>query len=37
MKSGEGFFEYPTDRIAEMKNEFNKKLIIQLKTSKNYI
>lgn len=37
LKSGEGFFEYPSGKINELKNEFNKKLIIQLKTSKNYI
>lgn len=37
LKSGEGFFEYPTEKVNELKNYFNKKLIIQLKTSKNYI
>ena len=37
LKSGEGFFEYPAEKIDELKNEFNKRLIIQLKTSKNYI
>lgn len=37
MKSGEGFFNYPADQINEIKNKFNKKLIIQLKTSQNYI
>lgn len=37
MKSGEGFFEYPQDKVNELKNEFNKRLITQLKTSKNYI
>lgn len=37
MKTGEGFFKYPADKIPEIKNHFNKKLIIQLKTSKNYI
>lgn len=37
LKSGEGFFKYSSDEKAtEMKNEFNKRLIIQLKTSKNY-
>lgn len=36
-KSGEGFFEYPAEKVTELKNEFNKRLIIQLKTSKNYI
>lgn len=37
LKSGEGFFEYPAEKINDIKNDFNKKLIIQLKTSKNYI
>lgn len=37
LKSGEGFFEYPTEKVNELKNDFNKKLIMQLKTSKNYI
>lgn len=37
LKSGEGFFEYPEDKVNEFKNEFNKRLIIQLKASKNYI
>jgi 3-hydroxybutyryl-CoA dehydrogenase len=37
LKSGEGFFEYPQDKLDEIKNEFNKRLIIQLKTSKNYV
>ncbi len=37
LKSGEGFFKYPQDNVNEIKNAFNKKLIIQLKTSKNYV
>jgi len=37
IKSGEGFFKYPKDKIQEVKNRFNKKLIIQLKASQNYI
>lgn len=37
LKSGEGFFEYPAEKATELKNEFNRRLIIQLKTSKNYI
>lgn len=36
MKSGEGFFKYPKEKINDIKNKFNKKLIIQLKISKNY-
>ncbi len=34
MKNGAGFFEYPADKVQEIKNAFNKKLIIQLKASK---
>ena len=37
MKNGVGFFEYPEDKVQEVKNAFNKKLIIQLKASKNYV
>lgn len=37
LKSGEGFFSYPEEKVNEIKNEFNRRLIIQLKTSKNYI
>lgn len=37
MKSGEGFFTYPAEDVPAIKNKFNKKLIIQLKASKNYI
>lgn len=37
MKSGQGFFDYPADKVQEMKNAFNRKLIIQLKASKEYI
>lgn len=37
LKSGEGFFGYPQEKVNEIKNEFNKRLIMQLKTSKNYI
>lgn len=37
MKSGEGFFSYPPEQVEELKNKFNKKLILQLKVSKNYI
>ena len=37
IKSGEGFFKYPEGKIKEVKDKFNKKLIIQLKASKNYI
>jgi 3-hydroxybutyryl-CoA dehydrogenase len=37
VKSGEGFFLYPEDKVAEIKNDFNKRLITQLKISKSYI
>ncbi len=37
LKTGEGFFKYPKEKVEELKNEFNKRLIIQLKVSKNYI
>ena len=37
IKSGEGFFNYPEDKIKEVVDKFNKKLIIQLKASQNYI
>lgn len=37
MKSGEGFFKYPKEKINEIKNAFNKKLLTQLKICKNYI
>ncbi|MGN0658800.1 MAG: 3-hydroxyacyl-CoA dehydrogenase family protein [Emergencia sp.] len=37
MKNGEGFFEYPEDKVQEIKNAFNRKLIIQLKASRNYV
>lgn len=37
MKSGEGFFMYPEDKKTQIKNDFNKRLITQLKTSKKYV
>jgi len=37
LKSGEGFFPYEKDKISEIKNKFNKKLIHQLKASSYYI
>lgn len=36
LKTGEGFFTYPEDVKAKQLNNFNKRLIIQLKASKNY-
>lgn len=37
MKTGEGFFKYPEEEMEAKKREFNRKLIIQLKASENYI
>lgn len=37
MKSGEGFFSYPPEQVSQIQKKFNKKLIIQLKASQNYI
>lgn len=37
MKSGEGFFKYSEQMRTQLKNDFNKRLITQLKTSKKYI
>lgn len=36
LKTGEGFFRYPEDRIAEIKKRFAQKLIHQLKASQYY-
>lgn len=35
-KSGEGFFSYPEQEKQEVQNQFHKRLIRQLKASKNY-
>ena len=37
IKTGEGFFRYPEEKIPEVKKEFNRRLITQLKASKQYI
>lgn len=37
MKTGEGFFEYPEEDKQKKKDAFNRKLIVQLKASENYI
>jgi len=37
LKSGEGFFKYPPEQREQVKNEFYKRLIVQLQASKNYI
>ena len=36
IKSGEGFFSYPEEKLAAAQTEFYKRLIVQLKASKNY-
>ena len=36
LKTGKGFFEYSQDEKSKVQNEFNKRLITQLKASKNY-
>ncbi|WP_246615600.1 3-hydroxyacyl-CoA dehydrogenase family protein [Clostridium thailandense] len=36
LKSGEGFFTYSDDVKAKLQSDFNKRLISQLKVSKNY-
>lgn len=35
-KTGEGFFKYPEDEKQNKQDDFNKRLLIQLKASKNY-
>lgn len=37
LKAGEGFFQYPADKVPEIKRKFMKKLIHQLKASQYYI
>jgi len=37
LKTGEGFFEYPEEEKQKKKDDFNRKLIVQLKASENYI
>lgn len=36
VKTGKGFFEYPEDRRDKVQQDFYKRLIVQLKASKNY-
>lgn len=36
LKTGEGFFEYPEEKKQEIQEAFNRRLLIQLKASKNY-
>ncbi|HXP95186.1 MAG TPA: 3-hydroxyacyl-CoA dehydrogenase family protein [Telmatospirillum sp.] len=37
LKTGEGFFTYPSDQVAEIRKNFMKKLIHQLKASEYYV
>jgi 3-hydroxybutyryl-CoA dehydrogenase len=37
LKTKEGFYEYPEEKRNSIKNEFNKRLLIQLKTSQKYV
>lgn len=37
IKSGEGFFSYSSETAAAASVDFNKRLLVQLKASKNYI
>lgn len=37
IKTGQGFFSYPEERQAQAQSEFYKRLIVQLKASKQYI
>ena len=37
LKSGEGFFKYPADKVPEIRQRFMKKLIHQLKASEYYV
>lgn len=36
IRSGEGYFSYPKEREEEFRANYTRKLLIQLKTSKNY-
>ena len=35
-KTGKGFYEYPEETREQVLNDFNRRLIMQLKTSRNY-
>ena len=37
LKTGEGFFKYPPEKVATIKRQFMRKLIHQLKASKFYV
>ena len=37
IKVGEGFFKYSPQKAKEIKNNFQRRLIVQLAASKNYI
>ena len=37
IKTGKGFFEYPEEKRAQAQEDFQRRLVVQLKASKNYI
>ena len=37
IKTGKGFFEYPEEKRAQAQEAFQKRLVVQLKASKNYM
>lgn len=37
LKTGEGFFVYPPDKVDAVKKNFMRKLVVQLKASENYV
>ncbi|MFQ9388606.1 MAG: hypothetical protein ACLR1V_07165 [Coprococcus sp.] len=36
IKTGKGFFEYPEEKRGQIQMDFYRRLIVQLKASKNY-
>jgi len=36
LKTGEGFYQYPTEKAAQIRNDFQQRLVLQLKASKKY-
>ena len=36
IKTGKGFFDYPEETRQQVQNDFYRRLIVQLKASKNY-
>ena len=37
IKTGKGFFDYPEDKKSKIAEDFNKRLITQLKAARNYV